>query len=177
MLVPIVGAMYLTTGCTGFWDQPVDKGTPKNYLFTTTTTPPPPPDAYPSIPAPSTTSPPPEIAVDYAAVCVDPTADIRAEDSDCEDSAEEVAEYDTITHYDSNGVLLLYWRYYDVRAGIRAAAVGEKVTGGTYTTPRAAVIVRAHSVAPSGGSISNASVNDNIRRGGFGISGTTGSGS
>lgn len=195
LLVPAVAALYATSACgSAFWDQEIDKGAPKDYLFTTsalpttTTTSPTtrPATTTPSrdsaaTPRSSTSSPPAATDVDHVAVCVDPNTATRVEDTHCADAEEQLDIGEPVLHLSpTHPTVVHYWYYYDTRAGLTAPPVGGKVTGGTYLTPppvrdnRPASIARAGSVTPQGGQITTRG-STTVQRGGLGVAPGSGS--
>jgi hypothetical protein len=168
VLVPIVAALYATSACAGFWDQPVDKG-PRDYLS----------DSDFQLPSLAESWPDPE--ADYAAVCADPVTQQRVDDYVCASAGEQFDgadqdAYQYATTHNGSGSPVVYWYYYPTQGGLTAPAVGGRLNGGTYTTPRgtgglAPVIVRTGAVPKTGGTVtkSSASTNTGIQRGGLGV--------
>jgi hypothetical protein len=108
---------------------------------------------------------------DYEAVCVDHSG-TRVDDSRCDSAPQNYARDDSIS-----ADPFLWYYLGTMNNGGYAAAVGQRVSGGTYRTP---VIVKTGSAATSGsGSTAKAptisrggsvpSTGGSISRGGFGI--------
>ncbi len=106
-----------------------------------------------------------EVAVDYVGVCAKPSTGIRLEDEACRDAPDEFVGFggDAPTLSDGSS-----WYYFDARRGGHVPAVGSKLTGGSFTTPKQAagrtlVIVRKGGVPKAGGNPL-----PSVRRGGLG---------
>lgn len=106
--------------------------------------------------------------VDFAAVCADARAGIRVDDEACREAPEEFVGFASSGHAGTSDASAIRWYYVDARSSPPVAAVGGKVVGGSYASPKPAagrvlVIVRKGSVPTSGGSAP-----ESIQRGGLG---------
>lgn len=128
----------------------------------------------------------------YDAVCVDPTTQMRVDDSWCSDAP---------TTFTASGTTIVFvdhhhagWYYYDTRSTVVIASMGGRVTGGGWNSPRTTninsgnttinnITINRGGVSPQGGKASTvvvkkgtssttppkATTNPNVSRGGFGV--------
>ncbi|MCX4095403.1 hypothetical protein [Nocardia sp. alder85J] len=108
--------------------------------------------------------------VDFAAVCADAVTGDRVDDSECDDADESFSGDDSSAiRYAAAGLAggvagAAMWYYLSVRNRVVAPALGERVLGGSYSTPfvnaagRVPVIYRFGSVDTRGGLLTSGSV-------------------
>lgn len=105
---------------------------------------------------------------EYVAVCTDPRTNTRVDDSQCDHAPQD---YTGTSGLDTSSSFM--WWYLPTTGGYTAPPVGQRVTAGTYTAPRAASGGRAPVVARSGAVPAGGGA---VVRGGFGAAkGGTGS--
>lgn len=110
---------------------------------------------------------PPPPPVDYAMVCVDPRTHNRVEDELCGEDGQDFTTPPGL-HDDTDVIVFAGgrsygWYYYGADKGLSAPAVGGRVRGGSFTTPKANGVRPPVGLAPKSGGL--------VQRGGLGVSG------